>query len=374
MKYKWKKSLLSEVAVFKNGKKRPKDIGNVPVYGGNGILAYTKKGNFNECVSIGRVGVYCGNVYLSRSECWISDNAIAAIPKENTSIEYLYYLLRNLQLNKMRIGSGQPLLTQGILNIIEVDVPDKEYQYKIATVLKSIDDKIETNTAINKNLEEQLQLLFQHTFLDEVHDDWPIKRLGDYLSLNRGLSYKGKYLSENEGVPMINLGNILPNSVFREEKLKFYTGEFKEKVVVKPGDVVVANTDLTQSREVLGSAITVPDLGYTTMICSHHISIIKECTISKHFILGMLNSPSYRERVISFATGTTVLALPSETILNCEFALPPEKIVMEYDSFAELVRQKSEQLRKENLQLNSLRDNLLPKLMSGELDVSEISI
>lgn len=173
---------------------------------------------------------------------------------------------------------------------------------------------------------------------------------------------------------MVNLGNILPNSVFRPEKLKYYTGEFKPKVVVKPGDIVVANTDLTQAREVLGSAILIPDLGYPTIICSHHISIVKNCKLSKHFIHGMLNSPSYRERVISFATGTTVLALPSETILNCEFSLPPNELIAEYDSIAESFYQKAELLRKEINQLTQLRDVLLPQLMSGQLDVSEVSL
>lgn len=206
------------------------------------------------------------------------------------------------------------------------------------------------------------------------HPEWPVETLGNFLSLERGLSYKGKFLSDSEGVPMVNLGNILPNSVFRPEKLKYYTGDFKAKVVVKPGDIVVANTDLTQAREVLGSAILIPDLGYPTIICSHHISIVRNYRISKHFIHGMLNAPSYRERVVGFATGTTVLALPNETILNCEFSMPPVELITEYDSIAESFYQKSEQLRKENQRLTSLRDSLLPRLMSGELDVSEVTL
>ena len=211
-------------------------------------------------------------------------------------------------------------------------------------------------------------------FIDSEHPEWPIDKLGNYLSLERGLSYKGKYLSDSEGVPMVNLGNILPNSVFRPEKLKYYTGDFKAKATVVPGDLVVANTDLTQAREVLGSAIMIPDLGCKVIICSHHISIVRNCKISKHFIQGMLNSPVYRERVIGFATGTTVLALPNETILNCEFALPPNELVIEYDSIAESIYQKSEQIRLENQKLANLRDCLLPRLMSGELDVSKLNI
>ena len=69
---------LQDLIVFANGKKRPKTIGNIPVYGGNGILAYTDKSNADNCVIIGRVGAYCGNTFLCLDKCWTSDNAIQA--------------------------------------------------------------------------------------------------------------------------------------------------------------------------------------------------------------------------------------------------------------------------------------------------------
>lgn len=69
---------LQDLITFANGKKRPKTIGNIPVYGGNGILAYTDKSNADNCVIIGRVGAYCGNTFLCFDKCWISDNAIQA--------------------------------------------------------------------------------------------------------------------------------------------------------------------------------------------------------------------------------------------------------------------------------------------------------
>ena len=303
---------------------------------------------------------------------------LISINRDDLDKHYLYWFMRTRNYQRTIAGgaSGTTVhhTSPGRICEVEVDFPVISTQKKIADILDNIEEKIQNNNDINDNLSQQLRLIFQHTFIDAEHPEWPVETLGNYLSLERGLSYKGKFLSDSEGVPMINLGNILPNSVFRPEKLKYYTGDFKAKVVVKPGDIVVANTDLTQAREVLGSAILIPDLGYPTIICSHHISIVRNCRISKHFIHGMLNAPSYRERVIGFATGTTVLALPNETILNCEFSLPPAELIAEYDSIAESFYQKSEQLRKENQQLTALRDLLLPRLMSGELDVSEVTI
>ena len=88
---------LGEIISFKNGKKRPSEEGHIPVYGGNGILGYTSANNYNNCIAIGRVGAYCGSVYYEPQKCWISDNAIAALPNEDIDIYYAYYLLKSHQ-------------------------------------------------------------------------------------------------------------------------------------------------------------------------------------------------------------------------------------------------------------------------------------
>lgn len=145
-------SSLGEYAEFKNGKKRPSEYGEYPVYGGNGILDYANDYNLDSGVIIGRVGAYCGSVYIEKGRCWVSDNAIKATNKENCDLDFLYYLLLSLRLNERQIGTSQPLLTQSILNGIEVDIPGKPDQEKIASILKTLDNKIEVNEGINKNL------------------------------------------------------------------------------------------------------------------------------------------------------------------------------------------------------------------------------
>jgi type I restriction enzyme S subunit len=142
---------LSDVIIFKNGKKKPDDVGDIPIYGGNGILGYTNQSNYNNCIVIGRVGSYCGSVYYEPGECWVSDNAIAAIPISDMDVYYSYYLLKNLNLNNRHIGTGQPLLTQEILNKIECRIPALNIQERIAAIFKVIDQKIAANSKINRN-------------------------------------------------------------------------------------------------------------------------------------------------------------------------------------------------------------------------------
>ena len=111
MKEDWKKCKLGDAILFKNGKKRLSSIGNIPVYGGNGILGYSNESNHANCIIVGRVGAYCGNVFYEKNNCWISDNAIVGLPNINNDIRFCYYLISQLQLNKRCIGTGQPLLT-----------------------------------------------------------------------------------------------------------------------------------------------------------------------------------------------------------------------------------------------------------------------
>lgn len=137
---------------FKNGKKRPTAKGGYPVYGGNGVIDYVNEFNFNNGIVIGRVGVYCGSVFLPKDRYWVSDNAISATPKENADLFFAYYLLKSLKLNDRRIGTSQPLLTQEILNRIEVEIPSIDVQRKIGNILYKIDEKIKANEQINNNL------------------------------------------------------------------------------------------------------------------------------------------------------------------------------------------------------------------------------
>lgn len=119
------KGTLSEVVRFSNGKKKPDSEGVNPIYGGNGVIGYTDMHNYEEIIVVGRVGAYCGSLYYEPRKCWISDNAIAAKSKTNDNY-YVYELLKIQELNSMHIGSSQPLLTQGILNSIEIKLLDKK--------------------------------------------------------------------------------------------------------------------------------------------------------------------------------------------------------------------------------------------------------
>ena len=169
--YKKKSIFLKEIINFKNGKITLKNNGKIPIFGGNGILGYTNNSNYKKIVIIGRVGAYCGSIHKSDEQCWVSDNAISAIPKDSILNNFNYYLLKSIDLNKKQIGSSQPLLTQEILKSIKIKIfIDKKYKIKIASILTTLDKKIELNNQINQKLEAMAKTLYDYWF---VQFDFP---------------------------------------------------------------------------------------------------------------------------------------------------------------------------------------------------------
>ncbi len=119
----WRMGTLGEIADFKNGKATKLNNGIIPVYGGNGIVGYTNTFNTENVVVIGRVGINCGNAILEPNKCWVNDNAIMTMSKSD-NIHFLYWLIREMDLNSQSEGSGQPLLTQAVLNQQYCIIPD----------------------------------------------------------------------------------------------------------------------------------------------------------------------------------------------------------------------------------------------------------
>lgn len=117
---------LGNLIAFGNGKARPQSEGIFPVYGGNGILSYTDQHNAKNVVLIGRVGAYCGSIHIEEGRCWVSDNAISAKSKVSDEEYFDFFLLKSLNLYDHHVGTGQQLLTQGILSKIEVASAGKD--------------------------------------------------------------------------------------------------------------------------------------------------------------------------------------------------------------------------------------------------------
>src|SRR5574337_891427 len=154
---------------FANGRASPErdDGGRFAVFGSNGVIGRTGESNSPAAtIVIGRVGSYCGSVHYSSEPCWVTDNAIWAVANPGTHPYFAFGLLRMLDLNRWRAGSGQPLINQSILSSIEVEVPPSQVQVSVGCLLSEIDDRIDLLRQTNATLESIAQALFKSWFID----------------------------------------------------------------------------------------------------------------------------------------------------------------------------------------------------------------
>ncbi|MEI8264880.1 MAG: restriction endonuclease subunit S [Betaproteobacteria bacterium] len=342
-------------------------------------------------VVLSAIGAQCGKTWFVQGKWSCIKNTIYLKAKPNeVDPRFLYYITANREIWPIR-GAAQPFISQTDARAISIRVPPASTQRRIAAILAAYDDLIENNTRRIAILEEMARRIYEEWFVrfrfpghegvrmvesesGLVPEGWAITELGALLSVEKGLSYKGSGLT-GVGVPMVNLKNILPGGGFRRDGTKPYSGEYKPRHVVRAGDIVLANTDLTQAGTVVGSPAIVPDLGVGECIFSHHIYAVRlQAALApcRPYVYWLLAHDSFKSFAKGHAVGTTVLGMPKEGVTNFRFARPSEDLMRRFSSLASPIHHLAEALHAKNANLRATRDLLLPKLVSGELDVSAV--
>jgi type I restriction enzyme S subunit len=167
----WTTIKLNDVVKLSSGKPRPKDFipeygrdSIYPIYGGNGILGYSSKFNFeNKTIILGRVGEYCGVVHRNDGKCWISDNAlyIKELKYSFFDLQFLALSLEYKDLNRYKSQSGQPLISQRVLYNLQLALPPIDEQKKISAIISEITSMLENEQSHKAELEQIKKGLMQ---------------------------------------------------------------------------------------------------------------------------------------------------------------------------------------------------------------------
>ena len=367
MKSDWSKTTLGTCVHLRNGKKRPVEGGTVPVYGGNGILNYTNQSNNRNCIIIGRVGAYCGCVFRERGACWVSDNAISAIAKDNVDIDYIYFFIKNAGLNRRHIGTSQPLLTQEILNSISIRLPPLTIQKKIAAILSILDEKIATNLAINDNLEQQVLAMYRSKFIDTTNAERTICRADEFFDISIGKTpprKESQWFSNNpEDVTWVSISDMGSCGLYIRKSSERLTQEAVKRFNIK---VVPDNTVLLSFKLTVGR-IAITNGEMTTNEAIAHFKT--DCKNINEYLYCYLRCFNFETMG---STSSIATAVNSKIIRGMPFVVPANYELKEFHDIATPMFEKIKANQIEIDNLTALRDTLLPKLMSGELDVSTI--
>jgi type I restriction enzyme S subunit len=378
----WKTYKLGELATIKGGKRLPKgvllqstpnshpyirirDLGKTRILELDSTYEYVddltqkciaryivEKGDILLSIvgTIGLVGIVGESLHLANQ----TENCVKLINLNKVDRLYLYYYLSSkigqIEIHKGIVGAVQAKLPIKNIENIEISLPPLAEQKRIADILSAIDDKIELNRRINANLEQQAQALYKEWFVAVEKDNWEEKRLGDIIEL---YDSQRRPLS---GQQRANMDKIYP--YYGAASLMDYVDNY-----LFDGIYLLLGEDGTVS-----DSEGFPMLQYVwgKFWVNNHAHILQGkngyTTESLYILLKQTN-------VSSIITGAVQPKISQANLKSIPIKLPPIELLSNYNK---IIKPLFEEIRNNSTQINqlsTLRDTLLPKLMSGEIDV-----
>ena len=353
-------------------KKMPSDKGKYPIFSGYRVVGYCDECNIGEqqLVVVARGVGGTGDVKLSPGACFLTNLSIAVSVDESVALKkYLYYYFLKNNLRYLDSGSAQSQITIGDLKNVEVPLPSIETQKKVVLILDAIDEKINNNIAINDNLEQQAQSYFQELFVDNADPEWAIGTISD-------------------------LGTIVGGSTPSKAKPEYYTESGiawitpKDLSINKSKFVSHGENDITELGLRNSSASLMPEgtvlfssrapIGYIAIAAGEVTtnqgfkSVVPKPEIGTPFVYFFLKNTL--PVIEGMASGSTFKEVSGSTMKNVPAVIPDAETLAKFSDFCAPIFAQQRILEEQNQSLATLRDNLLPKLMSGEIDVSAVQL
>ena len=381
----WKEYRLGDLLKIKYGKDHKKlGDGDIPVYGSGGIMrtgdAYLSD---KPSVLIPRKGTL-SNIFYVEEPFWTVDTMFWSEINDNIVIpKYLYYAIKDYKWDSMNVGSAVPSLTVPVIESVSVSIPSIGTQQKIVAQLSEIDDKIAVNRRICENLEAQAQALFKHWFIDfapfldkpsgkaerkngqfveselgMIPEGWRVGTLGDIADLikpsvkpkeNVDYSHYSIPAFDNNQIPSIDNGGTI-----KSNKFAIY-------------DSVTLLSKLNPDHKRIWF---VSKVGPNAICSTEFLPFYAKDRDHSPFVYCYLNSwRNYRE-IANGAKGTTNShqRIDANAILSRRLAYDKDAIAMFCNLVSDLLKMENKAIQ-ESIRLSTLRDTLLPKLMSGQIKV-----
>ena len=299
--------------------------------------------------------------------------AIIRIDTEKANHEYVYYYLNQRSViqavNASSAQSAQPNINLKQIGQIEIDLPERKLQDKIVSILSAIDFKIEKNNQINENLEQQAQAYFQELFVDNADPEWTtgtISDLGTVVGGSTPSKAKPEYYTET-GIAWITPKDL---SINKSKFVSHGENDITELGLKNSSAVIMPEgTVLFSSRAPIGYIAIATDEVTTNQGFK---SVVPKQEIGTPFVYFFLkNTLSVIE---GMASGSTFKEVSGSTMKKVPAVIPDAETLAKFSNFCAPIFAQQRILEEQNQSLAILRDNLLPKLMSGEIDVSDVQL
>lgn len=316
---------------------------------------------------------------IAKGKIWVNNHAHVLGSNGKCPLNLLGFILNNMNISPYVTGCAQPKLNQENLRNIEIELPS--HIDSIASILSSLDRKIELNNKINADLEEMAQAIFKNWFVDfepfkggkfvdselgMIPEGWKVGRADDFYQINIGKTpprKENKWFSTNPAdkiwVSIANMGN---SGIFISDSSEYLTKEAVDRhnIIMVPRNTILLSFKLTVGRVAIADKELTTNEAIARFILSDDKYMEYLYLYLKNFDYNSLGSTS------SIAT-----AVNSKTIKGMQMLQPSDKIIDAFHIQVNPIFEKIRSLTKENSRLSLLRDTLLPRLMSGELEVPE---
>ena len=374
----WKEDVLGNVLEVKYGKDHKKLAdGQYPVYGSGGLMRYVDSKLYDgPSILIPRKGTL-SNIMFVDNPFWTVDTMFwSIINTDKVDPKFLFYSICKRDFASMNVGSAVPSMTVNILNDIQISYPKNiEDQRRIASILSSLDRKIELNNKINADLEEMAQAIFKNWFVDFE----PFKD-GKFVDSELGMIPEGwKVISLSE-IMKYNGGSQPPASEFidtyQEGYIRFiqirdydndshitYIPISKRNKLCDELDIMIARYGAALGRICWG------------LKGAYNVALAKVIPIKSYYreyLRCYLNTSYFYQSINNKGARCAQSGFNQSDINSYMIAFPiDETVVMNFNDLCSSIMDKRLSLKYENSRLSTLRDTLLPRLMSGELEVPE---
>jgi len=361
----WRETTLGEITDLKRGFDLPKSQrlqGDVPVYSSSGITGSNSTAAVEgPCVITGRYGTI-GEVFFSGGPCWPLNTALYSTEFNGNNPRFVYYLLQTIPWQGYTTASAVPGVNRNHVNLCPVKIPDRATQDAIVEVLDSIVDKIALNNRLNDYLFELVSSVFAHRFSDNVNT----------TELKNVLSISTKALKPQEHADEIWEHYSIP--AFDE----------KHRPIFEPASGIKSNKYQIDSECILISKLNpstkriwMPCCSSNNAVCSTEFIVYRPYLKEyKSFYYAAIDSPRFTDYLlehVSGSTGSRQRAQPKDT-LNYLMPNPDNEEIKDFCTFADPIYRHIQINEQQTAKLELLRETLLPKLMSGAIDVSKVDL
>ena len=294
--------------------------------------------------------------------------------KNLTTPDFVYYLIcsslvRDPAIKSMVGSSGRQRVQTDVIANLDIDFPKLSDQVKIAGVLKSLDDKIALNNEINNNLEQQAEALFHSLFIENANPTWKdgvLSDLGTVVAGGTPSKTKPEYYSE-QGIAWITPKDLSLNKskfISRGEIDISELGFSKSSATKMPTGTVLFSSRAPIGYIAIAANEVTTNQGFKSVVPNENVG-----TTFIYYLLKFL-----LPTIEGMASGSTFKEISGTGMKSVPVVIPDNEAIEKFNAFCTPIFQQQEVLEAENSRLANIRDALLPKLMSGELDVSDIDL